>query len=159
KTIAALVGLGELRALTFQEMAGSFQVVKGGRVRLDTTIAAPSLKAEAKGDIGLDGTLDLPLTLTLPPATASRLGSASRFFTDAQGNAVLNLRLAGTFSRPRPTLDRRAVNRQVRQAVQRKLLDRLTGSTASGTAGGGSAGSAASKPPTVKKLLQGLFGR
>ncbi len=154
-SIAALIGAPELRTFTFNDFSGTFQIVEGGRVRLDSNIDSPAVKVEAAGEIGLDGTLDLPLAITLPRSMTGRLGgAASRFLTDAAGNTTVNLKLAGTVSRPRPTLDTTTVRKQVEKNLKQKLFEKI-GIPSGGTTGQGAAGAA----NPAKSLLRGLFGR
>ena len=72
-SIANLLNLQELNNINYKNISGTFTIVKGGKAKIKTNLQGTDLDAETEGTIGLDGSLDLPLTLHLSPALADKL--------------------------------------------------------------------------------------
>ncbi len=127
KAIASLLKLQEINNLTFKDVAGNFRMLNGN-VMLNSQMAGSELSAKSQGTVGLDGTLDLPVTMTLSQALTDKLrqrASVAKYLADEQGQTVLNLKLAGTIKKPRPTLDTAAVKQQAEKVIKKKLFDEL----------------------------------
>jgi len=104
---ANLLGIRELNNLSFKDISGTLQIANG-KTLLRTRMNSKGLKAMADGSVGLDGKLDLPLTLRLSPKFSKRLKRrvlAARYLTDRENNTVIFLKLIGTLSRPALTFD------------------------------------------------------
>ncbi len=104
---ANLLGIRELNDLSFKDISGTLRVAKG-KAFLRTRMDSRGLKALADGSVGLDGKLDLPLTLRLSPEFGKRLKRpvlATRYLTDRENNTVIFLKLIGTLHRPALTFD------------------------------------------------------
>lgn len=150
-SIANLLGLQELNNIQYKDISGTFTIVEGGRAKITTNLDGDDLDAEAQGIIGLDGSLDLPLTFHLSPALAEKLqsrASFTKYLTDEQGGASLNLKLAGTVTRPKPTLDMKGVQQQLQKTIQKEIIKQLDGS-----------GQDSGQKPTPENVIKGLFGR
>ena len=150
-SIANLLNLQELRDFSYKNIAGTFTIVEGGKVKIKTNLQGNDLDAEVEGIIGLDGSLDLPLTFHLSPALADKLKSRASFaqyLSDDQGGTTLHLKLAGTLKNPKPTLDMKGVQKQLQKSLQNKVLEQLDSS-------GESSGDKASP----EKIIKGLFGK
>jgi len=112
---------------------------------------AANLDAETEGIIGLDGSLDLPLTFHLKPDLAEKLrarASFAKYLTDDQGGATLNLKLAGNLKNPQPTLNMKGVQEQLQKSLQKEVIKQLDGS---------SQGSGETTSP--ENMIKGLFKR
>lgn len=147
--VANLLGLSELNNISYKNISGAFTVVKGGKVKLNTQLKSADIAADADGIIGLDGSLNMPVTLHLSPALAEKLksrGSFTQFLADGEGGSTLNLKLAGTVSNPQPTLDMKGVQDQLQKTLQQKLLEQ----------GGGTQTDEKSSP---ESMIKGLFGK
>ncbi len=128
-TISTLLGTDKLRNITFKDLSGHFQIVKGGKVQLKSSLDSADVKATTAGQVGLDGSLDLPLTITLSPAVSSSLSNRAglgQLLKDSEGNTVLHLKMTGTVSKPSPTIDTKGLQQQIGTAIQNKLLENLT---------------------------------
>jgi hypothetical protein len=147
--VANLLGLSELNNISYKNISGTFTVVKGGKVKLTTQLKSADISADADGIIGLDGSLNMPVTLHLSPALAEKLksrGSFTQFLADDEGGSTLNLKLAGTVSSPKPTLDMKSVQDQLQKTLQKKLFEQ----------GGGTQTDEKSSP---ESMIKGLFGK
>lgn len=163
-TISALLGTDRLENIAFKDLAGHFRIVKGGKVELQSSLNSADVKAKTTGRVGLDGSLDLPLTITLSPAISSSLGNRAglgQLLKDSEGNTVLHLKLAGTLSRPRPTIGRKELRQQIGTAIEKKLFETLSKPSPSGENKGGTQNGGTQKNPqnTVNKLLKGIFSK
>lgn len=161
RSIANLVGLPELNNLSFQDMAGTFQMIKGGKITLNTKLDSKDIKADADGTVSLDGALDLPLILRLSKDLGDKLksrASVAKYLADQQGETVLRLKLAGTAGNPRPALDAAGVQETIKQKAIEKLGDVLSGKKTGDTAPAGQEGKE-TKGEEVQELIKGLFGR
>jgi hypothetical protein len=150
-SIASLLGLDELRNFSYKNIAGTFTIVEGGKVKIKTNMQGADLDAEAEGFIGLDGSLDLPLTFHLSPALADKLKSRASFaqyLADDQGGATLNLKLAGSLKNPQPTLDMKGVQEQVQKSLQKEVFKQLD-----------SSGQDTGEKSSPEDMIKGLFGR
>lgn len=150
-SIASLLGLEELRNFSYKNIAGTFTIVEGGKVKIKTNMQGADLDAEAEGFIGLDGSLDLPLTFHLSPALADKLKSRASFaqyLADDQGGATLNLKLAGSLKNPQPTLDMKGVQEQVQKSLQKEVFKQLD-----------SSGQDTGEKSSPEDMIKGLFGR
>ncbi len=150
-SVATLLGLQELNNITYKDMSGTFTIVEGGKVKLKTKMQGDDLDVEAEGTIGMDGSLNMPLTLHLSQALADRLrskASFAKYLTGEDGDSTLRLKLAGTLQSPKPALDMQGVQEQLQKSVQKELLKQLNGS-------GGDSGEKASP----EKIIKGLFGK
>lgn len=150
-TISSLLGLQELNNISYKNISGTFKIVEGGKVMIKSNMEGMDVSAEANGIIGLDGTLDLPLTLHLSPALADKLksrGSFTKYLSDEEGGSTLHLKLAGTLASPKPTLDMKGVQEQLQKSIQQEVLKKLEGS-----------GQESDEKKSPENIIKGLFGR
>ena len=150
-SIANLLGLQELKNISYKNFAGTFKIVEGGKVKIKTNLKGADLDAEAEGIVGLDGNLDLPLTFHLSPLLADKLrsrASFAKYLTDEQGGATLHLKLTGNLKSPRPTLDMKGVQDQLQKTLQENILKKLD-----------SSGQDSGKKSAPENIIKGLFGR
>jgi uncharacterized protein involved in outer membrane biogenesis len=150
-SIASLLGLQELNNINYKNISGTFKIVEGGKAKINTNLEGKDLDAEADGIIGLDGTLDLPVTLHLSPPLTEKLqsmGSFTKYLSNAEGGSTLHLKLAGTLASPKPTLDMKGVQDQLQKSLQDELLKQTAPAEQD---------SNAKKSP--ENIIKGLFGR
>jgi AsmA protein len=150
-SVANLLGLQELSNINYENISGTFNIVEGGKLKIKTNLQGPDLDAETEGIIGLDGSLDLPLTFHLSQPLADKLrsrASFTKYLSDEQGGATLHLKLAGTLRRPQPTLDMKGVQDQLQKSLEKEVIKQLDSS-------GGQSGEKSSP----ENIIKGLFGR
>ncbi len=149
RSLASLLDLPELNDLDLQDMGGNFAIKKGvAHIRSSTNNA--SFISKMDGSIGLDGRLNLPVTLNLSPRLSSRLESrlkAARYL-EKQGDRILvHLAVEGMLNSPKISLDKTQVRRQATDSLINEVLgeDASPQEKAAGEA--------------VKGLLDNLFGK
>ena len=150
-SIANLLNLQELNNINYKNISGTFTIVKGGKAKIKTNLQGTDLDAETEGTIGLDGSLDLPLTLHLSPALADKLksrASFAKYLTDEQGTTALHLKLAGNLKSPQPTLDMKGVQEQLQKSLEKEILKKLDNS-----------GQDSGQKTSPENMLKGLFNR
>lgn len=150
-SISNLLGLQELNNISYKNISGTFEIVEGGKVKIKTDLKGTDLDAEAEGMIGLDGSLDLPLTFHLSPALAEKLksrASFAKYLTDDQGATTLHLKLAGSLKNPRPTLDMKGVQDQLQKSIEKEVIKQLD-----------SSGQDSGQKTSPENIIKGLFGK
>ena len=150
-SIANLLGLQELKNVSYKNLTGTFTIVEGGKVKMNTNLQGADLDAEAVGTIGLDGSLDMPLTFHLSPALADKLKSRTsyaKYLTDEQGGSTLHLKLTGTIKSPQPALDMKGVQEQLEKSLQKEVLKQVEGS-----------GQESGEKSSPENMIKGLFGK
>ena len=150
-TVASLLGLPELNNIVYKNISGTYKIIEGGKAKINTRLEGKDLQAEADGIIGLDGSLDLPLTLHLSPPLADKLkamGSFTKYLSDAEGTTTLHLKLAGTLSSPKPTVDMKGVQDQLQKSIQNEVMKQLAPE-----------GENSEKQKSPENIIKGLFNR
>ena len=150
-SIATLLGLQELNNINYKNITGTFKIVEGGKVKIKSNLKGADLDAEADGIIGLDGSLDLPVTLHLSPALADKLKSRTsyaKYLSDEDGGSTLHLKLTGTLKSPKPTLDMKGAQEQIQKSIQKEVFKQLDGSSQE-----------TDKKESPENLIKGLFGK
>ncbi|MFC1843603.1 AsmA family protein [Thermodesulfobacteriota bacterium] len=150
-SISTLLGLQELNNISYKNISGTFKVVDGGKVQIKSNMQGADLNAEAEGVIGLDGSLNLPVTLHLAPALADKLKSRTSFakyLTDDQGGSTLNLKLTGNLASPKPALDTKEVQKQIQKSIQKEIFKQLDSSSQK-----------KDTKESPENVLKGLFGK
>jgi uncharacterized protein involved in outer membrane biogenesis len=161
ESVATLLGLPELNDISFQDTSGTFKIVKGGKVLLNTRMNSSDIKAQTDGTVTLDGGLDLPVTLRLSKELSGRLtnrASVAKYLMDEQGETVLKLKLTGTASKPRPVLDTAVVQK----AVEKKAIDTISEALSGKKTDSSSTSDEKTDSPReseVESLFKGLLGR
>lgn len=155
--------LEELRDVRFARAEGDF-TIEQGRVQVAADFAGSKLRLSPRGSAGLDGTLNLALDTRISPELTGKLdshGKVSGYFKDAQGWGQVPLKLSGTVSAPRFTLDASVVKGQVKEKAREQLQKTLEKKLfKKGTPA--EPGTPESQDPAKKALedaLKGLFGR
>lgn len=149
QSLAALLNLPEIKDLTLSAVTGSF-TIHNGRLQLDTSLEGPLVSGRTVGDIGLDGSLNLPLTLTLSPALSKRLTerlAVAKYLEKKGDQTVVRLDVKGSVSQPNLSLNKK----YIRQQTTNSLVDKAMGNDASPEEK--AAGEA------VKGVLNNLFGK
>ncbi len=157
--VAKLLGLDELNNISFEDLDGSLHIIKG-QVALKTRMTGKDVNAQAKGTVGLDGKLDLPVNLRFSSELSEKLkkrASVAKYLMDETGEAEIRLKLAGTVTRPYPTLDTAGVQEQVKETVRKKAIEEL-GKALSGEKKAGDKDKDA-KPDAANELIKGIFGQ
>jgi AsmA protein len=154
--IAKLLGLEELKRLSFESLDGTLHVING-EAAIKSRMSGKDVGARAEGTIGLDGSLDMPVTLLLSPALSEKLqkrASVAKYLTSEEGQTELRLKLAGSLMRPYPALDTAGVSEQVKETIRKKAVEKLdevlTGKKKKAGEEGADAG---------KELIRGLLGQ
>lgn len=165
RAIAGLIGLSELKDLSFEEMSGKVKLLKGGKMRLVTTMSGAGLRLETDGEVDLEGNLAMPLTLNLSPELTKKLdqkGGVSKFLANDKGETELHLKLAGTVQNPKTSFDFSGVKEQLQGAVKAKAMKALGGflSKQKGEVDQTETGSTSSESkPSAGSLFKGLLGQ
>lgn len=127
KGLADFLQLPELSVMGFDQADGRF-AINNGRLDLTSTLVSQDLRLSPRGDVGLDGTLDVGLDLRLSPDLTEKLGSSGRFsrlLVDADGWGQVPLKVKGSVSRPSFTLDSAVLKDALKQKAQQKLQETL----------------------------------
>ncbi|MDY0191367.1 MAG: AsmA family protein [Desulfuromonas sp.] len=125
--LALFTSLAQLRDLRFDLCTAAIDL-RNGKAQVEGNFSGTNLRALPKGTIGLDESLNLALNARLSPKLAQELdskGSIAGYLTDADGWALLPLKVKGTFTEPRISLDQAALKQQVSQESVDKLKQRL----------------------------------
>lgn len=127
RNLAQLLGLPELENLKIADLTGNLRL-KDGQVNLNNAWSGDQLSGQAIGKIGLDGSLDLPLHLVLSRKLSAKMAQrypwVKESFNDDE-EAVVDLGLAGTLSKPRLRLDEKKVQKQLQKKLEKKILEKL----------------------------------
>jgi AsmA protein len=155
KQLAGFLGNPELEELDFEFMQTEYDL-RDGVVHLTGVLDSSRIRLQPVGTVGLDGLLDLILNARLAPGIMGDMGEKGvlqQVVTDAGGWGVLPLKIEGTISNPRYSLDSNALQRQAvdkaGQEVQRQLLNKMTPGSGDGTQANG----------FLDKTLNKLFGK
>ncbi len=156
--LATLLNLDELKKLTFQEMGGNFRINKG-KILLKSSMKGDDVKARSQGQVGLDGSLNLPIMLQLSPKLSEKLRSRvkfARYLETKEGWTIVPLKLTGTLSRPLPILD----TSSVKEGLEKSLKDEASKGLEKLLSGQKKKEEdSKSQPPEEKNPLKKLFGR
>ncbi|HID97686.1 MAG TPA: AsmA family protein [Thermodesulfobacteriaceae bacterium] len=161
---ADLLGLDELRNLSFESMDGNFHLVNG-KIHLSSDIASGDIAAKTKGTIGLDQNPDLPVVLTLSEGLTEKLNktaSLTRYLSSKNGNTEIYLKIAGTLTSPRITLDTGGVRQRLEKTIRKEAVEQLNQllSDEKDTEKNSEVSDGNSRKPedTAHELLKGLLG-
>lgn len=155
--MAGLLKMDELRELSFEKIDGTLDI-KNGQLFLKSTITGSDVSGLAQGKIGLDGTLDLPVTLQFSPELSQKLSqqlSIAKYLSDETGRTEITIKLAGTLDRPRPTIDTSAVQKQATRALSNRAAEELGKILSKGQKEGEEPHAT---QDAAQQLLRGLFG-
>lgn len=125
KGLAGTLGLENRDYLEFDKFAGTLRIVSG-KVEIAADYESRQIKMHPSGTVGLDGSMNISLDLSLAPGVFRGLAADSpltRFLADSQGWTQVPLALSGTVFRPRFKLDQSQLRRQVREKAAEKLVD------------------------------------
>ena len=157
--LATLLNLNELKKLNFQEMGGNFRIAQG-KILLKSSLKGDDVKAQSQGQVGLDGSLNLPVLLQLSPKLGEKLRSRvkfARYLETKEGWTTVPLKLTGTWSSPLPTLDTSLAKKVLKKSLKGEAFKGL-GKILSGQKKKEEEGSK-SQPPEEKNPLKKLLGR
>ena len=160
--LAGFLQMPNMNEIAFSNFKGNIKIVDG-KVKLDSSITSDEIKLFPRGDIGLDGLLNLSLDTRLSPQLASRLdsrGKVTKYLTDDQGWSQVPLLVTGSYVSPSFGLDPKGLQGQAQKAITNKLgkeLNKLLGgSNSQKETQDGADGDSKSDP--AGQLLQKLFG-
>jgi hypothetical protein len=141
--LATLLKVPSLRDIPYRDLGMQFAVESGRLAMRDLAVRSTDADFGAAGSVGLDGSLDLGLQVTLSQELsrralsnrgASALGS---LFTDSSGRLVFDVRVGGTHRAPKLQLDlQKTASRGGISKLTGDLLGRLLGGRAAPPAAG-----------------------
>jgi uncharacterized protein involved in outer membrane biogenesis len=155
ESVSGLLGLEELRRIAFESFDGTLHVEKG-RVLVKSTMKGEDVSARIQGYVGLDGKLDLPVSLTFSQKLTAKLqkkASIAGYLIGSEERAKLPIKLTGTVSRPVPTIEMKVVGRQMKESIQKRVLESL------GRAISGKENEKKEKKPKEKPSIPSSFKR
>ena len=156
--LATVLGLDDLRQISFQEWAGNF-TIDHGKVKIDSRMSGKQVRLAPQGTVGLDGKLNLVLDTRLAPELTARIdagGKVTRYFKDADGWGQVPLKISGSVERPRFEIDAKAAVQKAGEKLQQKLEEKLLKNLAPAKQEQGSSKTSPTK--NLEKTLRGLFG-
>ncbi|MBM2844965.1 MAG: hypothetical protein HW407_277, partial [Bacteroidetes bacterium] len=128
--IASLLNLPDLDEINFKDWAQSFTISDGRMFIKDLKISALGADYLVQGSQGLDGTLDLTMSMLLSEKTSTKVtvpgfaGEAVKLFKDeSTGRVRLNLVVGGTTENPKVALDTREAQQRAQDLVKQKVAD------------------------------------
>jgi len=128
--IATLLNLPDLEEISFKDWAQAFTISDGRMFIKDLKISALGADYVVQGSQGLDGTLDLTMSMLLSEKTSTKVtvpgfaGEAVKLFKDeSTGRVRLNLVVGGTTENPKVALDTREAQQRAQDLVKQKVAD------------------------------------
>jgi AsmA-like C-terminal region len=101
------------RTVAFQNLQSSFKIDNGRVFTGPAVLHGSQGDWQAAGSIGLDGTLDYAVSVTVPPALVQQLGARSALaagaLADDQGRILMDFRVTGPATAPRVAWDPEAM--------------------------------------------------
>ena len=125
KSISALIGLPELKNITYEDIRGNFRV-KNGNVLLKAALNGDDIKLFSQGTIGFDGRLNLPVELKLSPELSSKLERRLRvvkYLKREEGWLVVPLKLTGTLNNPTPVIQTSFIEERIEEKLLKGLQE------------------------------------
>ncbi len=160
--LAAILQLPERNEFVFETFTGNIRV-KEGKLLLDSKINTSQIRLYPKGSVGLDGGMDLSLDARLSPELSTRIdssGNISRYLKDDQGWSQLPLKLGGSITAPKFSLDAKGLQqgagKAIQQEIEKQLGERLLGTPKTGDKPDSGQ---QQKADPANTLLKGLFGQ
>lgn len=125
--LASLLNIPELNDLQFRDFSGNFTIADGN-VSLDSNLQNDNINLLAKGIVGLDGGLNMPLTLQLSPEYGKQLdnnATFTKYLADEQGHTTLYLKAKGSVQKPKLTLNSQGIKKQASKVIEKKIMEEL----------------------------------
>ncbi len=162
KGLSDFLAVPELRDLNVKESRGSF-TIQNGKVILQSSFTGKDARLNPNGSLGLDGSLDLSLDLRLSPDLTKKVdgkGGVTKFLSDSEGWGRVPLRLSGTVSKPKFSLDTSAAKEQVKEKAQQELQKQLEKKLFKNKESSGTESDSTEAPEKklLKDTIKGLFG-
>lgn len=167
--LASFLNLAQLRDIRFDTVAADVRV-RDAVAQIEGNFSGTNMRARPQGSIGLDGDLNLALNARLSPHLTEELdrkGHVAAYLTDAEGWALLPVKVKGTYEKPRISLDQSALTQQTTRKAVEDLKQRLLDKIAPDQNPDGEGESETDNPPTqedpTRKLIddafKSIFGR
>jgi hypothetical protein len=160
--IASVLGLPELREVNFRSLQSGFHIANGWLSLDGLDLIEPDAKWHLDGRMGFDGTLDYNANIVLSKVLADRavgkLGEAARFLVTDKGELPIDLKIAGTATKPKVSIDMSgaagrakdaALREAARQAAERAGVDEKVITSPE---------SLLKNPGTIGDVIGGIFG-
>ncbi len=100
--ISDVLKLEEFKDLSFDELKGNVRV-KNGKILLSSSLSSKDIKLKAKGFVGLDGSLNLPVLVRLSPSLSKKLierVSFARYLPKENNWTLVKVKLTGNLNSP-----------------------------------------------------------
>jgi len=167
--LAGFLSLAQLRDIRFDSVTADVSV-SDAIARIESNFSGTNVRARPRGSLGLDGDLDLALNARLSPHLTEELdrkGHVAAYLTDAEGWALLPLKVKGTYAQPRISLDQSALRQQTTQKavedLKQRLLDKIAPKQDSTQEEGSESNTQPAQEDPTRKLIddafKSIFGR
>lgn len=125
-TLAAFLGVDELRVLRFNKLGGNY-LIRNETVNLDAKADGADARIAAAGRIGFDKSLDMGIDLRLPPSVIGRAarGNIAKYVADKEGWGSVPLRATGMVNKPGFSLDTAKLGGRVSETLKQKIGEKL----------------------------------
>ena len=126
KELSLLFNIRELETINLDQARGTVNI-NNGTARLDSLFTSADLAMDPKGDIGLEGELDLAFDIKLSPRLTRKAMSSniSEYLKDEQGWSSIPIICPGTFEKPACGPDPEKAVKQVIGKEINKFLNKL----------------------------------
>ncbi|GIX49106.1 MAG: hypothetical protein KatS3mg131_3317 [Candidatus Tectimicrobiota bacterium] len=113
-----------LAAQSFDTLQAAVNVVQGKILTDALRLTGKDVEVEAKGVLGLDGSLAFTGRTLLRGELARAFGPRAAFLQDGEGRIALPFTVAGTVTQPRVALDEAALMQRAKAAVAEKVQEK-----------------------------------
>ncbi|MCF6178126.1 MAG: AsmA family protein [Geopsychrobacter sp.] len=113
----------ELELVGFSRFQGRYELKKG-QGKIDALLESRRVSFAPKGEFTLAGKLNMTLATRLAPSVMAKAGiggKGAQLLTDDKGWTLLPLKIKGSYSQPRFSLDSKGVKKQLKKTVVREL--------------------------------------
>ncbi|MEN8262804.1 MAG: AsmA family protein [Nitrospirota bacterium] len=126
KDLSLLFNIRDLETINLDQARGTVNI-SNGTARLDSLFTSKDLTMDPKGDIGLEGDLDLAFDIKLSPRLTRKAMSSnvSEYLKDEQGWSSIPIICPGTFEKPACGPDPEKAVKQVIGKEINKFLNKL----------------------------------
>ena len=100
--ISDVLKLEEFKDLAFDELKGNVRV-KNGKLLLNSSLSSKDIKLKAKGFVGFDGSLNLPVLIRLSPSLSKKLierVSFAQYLPKENNWTLVKVKLTGSLNSP-----------------------------------------------------------